>query len=97
MLRLSSKIVYDVIIVITIFVSFVKILNFQTSVWIVGNKHNSDITLREIFMSFIYIDICHQVNWCGGCRSPVTLYVSDESCGCSIIDVWVGLDYKVEI
>jgi hypothetical protein len=73
----------------------VQILNLQTSVLIslkfsvgsVGNRHDLEITLHEISMPLIHIDLCHQVHWYGGRRGSVTLYVSDDSRGGPIINV----------
>lgn len=41
--------------------------------------HDLQITLHEISMSLINIDLCYQVCRCGGRRGSVKLYVSDES------------------
>jgi len=62
--------VHEVIIVIIISVSFVQILNLQnfslislkTLVRPVRNRHDLEITLHEISMQLIHIDLCHQVH-----------------------------------
>lgn len=61
--------VYVVIIIVTILVFYVKILNLhlrdvslislQTSVRPDGNRHDIEITLHEIFMLLIHIDLCN--------------------------------------
>jgi len=56
--------------VITITVSFcanIKFANFSfdfTKVFVgsVGNRHDLEITLHEISMTLIHIDLCHQVH-----------------------------------
>jgi hypothetical protein len=56
--------------VITIYVSFyanIEFANFglislKFSVGPVENRHDLEITLHEISMSLIHIDLCHQVN-----------------------------------
>jgi len=73
--------VYEVIIVITIYVSFVQILNLQNFnlmslknlVGPVGNIHDLEITLHEILMPLIHIDLYHQVHLYGGRPGSVTL------------------------
>jgi len=86
--------VHVAIIVITTFVSFcanIEFANFSLIslnffVGSVGNRHDLEITLHEISMSLIHVDLCHQVHWYGGRRSSVTLYVSDDSRGDPIIN-----------
>ena len=73
--------VHEVIIVITISVSFVQILNLQnfnlillkTLVGSDGNRHDLEITLHEILMPLIHIDLYHQVHLYGGRPGSVTL------------------------
>jgi len=73
------------------------LISLKFSVGSVGNRHDLEITLHEISMPLIHIDLCHQVHWYGGRRGSVTLYVSDDSRGGPIINVWGGPDCKVEI
>jgi hypothetical protein len=81
--------------IITITVSFcanIKFANFSLislkfSVGSVGNRHDLEITLHEISMPLIHINLCHQVHRYGGRRGSVTLYVSDDSRGGPIINV----------
>jgi len=56
--------------VITISVSFCaniefanfRLISLKFSVGSVGNRHDLEITLHEISMSLIHIDLCHQVH-----------------------------------
>jgi len=51
--------------IITIFVSFLQtsvLISLKFSVGPVGNRHDLEITMQEISMSLIHIDLCHQVH-----------------------------------
>lgn len=50
-----------------------NLISLKTSVGPVGNMHDLEITLHEISISLIYIDLCHQVHWYGGRRGCDTL------------------------
>ena len=52
--------------------------------------HDLEITLDEISMSLIYIDLCHKVYWYGSRWDLVPLYVIENNHDDSIIDVWGG-------
>jgi len=48
---------------------------------LVGNKHDFEIRSHEIFMSFIHVDLCHQVHWCGDHQGLIMLCVINDSRG----------------